>query len=370
MNGSSLLRTFSVARKELLHILRDPQTLFFTLFVPVMELFMLGYAIDTNVRDVKTVVVDYAGTQESQRLLEQFENTGDFKIVRMVHSDREASRMIVAGIARVGLVIPEDYSRQLAAGDTAEILVLVDGTESSIAGEAVNVSNAIALRESLLRVLGEKPLPVMAKPRILFNPDTRSANFFIPGLMVVMCQMMSTMLSANAIVREKELGTLEQLYMTPVRRGELILGKMTPYVFLTTFEFCFIAFLMWLVFQVPIHGYFTTLLMIMLPFVLTNLGFGLWISSRASTREAAGQMAMGTFLPSIFLSGYVFPIDSMPVPLPFVAYFFHTTWMIDASRSVILRGGGWNELWQHASVLWGMAALALLVGSLQLQKRL
>jgi ABC-2 type transport system permease protein len=145
---------------------------------------------------------------------------------------------------------------------------------------------------------------------------------------------------------------------------------MTPYVFLTTFEFCFIAFLMWLVFQVPIHGYFTTLLLIMLPFSLTNLGFGLWISSRASTREAAGQMAMGTFLPSIFLSGYVFPIDSMPWPLPFVAYFFHTTWMIDASRSVILRGGGWNELWQHAAVLWTMAGLALLIGSLQLQKRL
>jgi ABC-2 type transport system permease protein len=370
MNGSSLLRTFSVARKELLHILRDPQTLFFTLFVPVMELFMLGYAIDTNVRDVKTVVVDYSGTQESRRLLQQFENTGDFLIVRRAFSDTEASQMIVAGIARVGIVIPEDFSRKLTAGETAEILILVDGTESSIAGEAVNVGNAIALRESLFRVLGEQPLPIETKPRILFNPDTRSANFFIPGLMVVMCQMMSTMLSANAIVREKELGTLEQLYMTPVRRMELILGKMTPYVFLTLAEFCFIAFLMWLVFQVPIRGRFITLMAIMVPFILTNLGFGLWISSRAATREAAGQVALGTILPSIFLSGYVFPIDSMPWPLPTVAYFFHTTWMIDAARSVILRGGGWNELWQHAAVLWGMAALALVIGSLQLQKRL
>jgi ABC-2 type transport system permease protein len=178
------------------------------------------------------------------------------------------------------------------------------------------------------------------------------------------------MLSANAIVREKELGTLEQLYMTPVRRMELILGKMTPYVFLTLAEFCFIAFLMWLVFQVPIRGRFITLMAIMVPFILTNLGFGLWISSRAATREAAGQVALGTILPSIFLSGYVFPIDSMPWPLPTVAYFFHTTWMIDAARSVILRGGGWNELWQHAAVLWGMAALALVIGSLQLQKRL
>src|SRR5262245_42306104 len=179
MNGSALLRTFSVARKELLHILRDPQTLFFTLFVPVMELFMLGYAINTNVRDVKTVVVDHAGTQESRRLLEEFENSKDFLIVNKALYDREASQMIVAGKARVGIIIPEDYSRHLESGETATILVLVDGTESSIAGEAVNVSNAITLRESLLRIIGDRPLPVEARPRILFNPDTRSANFFI-----------------------------------------------------------------------------------------------------------------------------------------------------------------------------------------------
>jgi hypothetical protein len=128
--------------------------------------------------------------------------------------------------------------------------------------------------------------------------------------------MMATMLSANAIVREKELGTLEQLFMTPVRRSELILGKMGPYIVLTTLEFCFIAFLMWLIFRVPIRGHFITLLMIVLPFVLTMLGAGLWISTKASTREAAGQLAMGTFLPSVFLSGYVFPLDSMPWPLP------------------------------------------------------
>src|SRR5207253_689260 len=243
-SGSSLLRTFSVARKELLHILRDPQTLFFTIFVPVLELFMLGYAIDTNVRNVRTVIVDYAGTQESRQLIEKFEKSQDFRVVRQVWNDQDASELIVAGKARIGIVIPEDYSRRLEAGETAQVLVLVDGTESSIAAEAVNVSSAITLRESLVRILGNRQLPIEARPRILFNPDTRSANFFIPGLMVVMCQMMSTMLSANAIVREKELGTLEQLYMTPVGRGELILGKMSPYIVLTIFEFCFIAFLM------------------------------------------------------------------------------------------------------------------------------
>jgi ABC-2 type transport system permease protein len=370
MTANSLRRTSSVARKELLHILRDPQTLFFTIFVPVMELFMLGYAIDTNVRNVRTVIVDRAGTQESRQLIEKFENSHDFRVVARALTDSEASQMIVAGIARVAIIIPENYSRRLEGGQTAQVLVLVDGTESSIAAAAVNDSNAISLRESLERSLGGRQLPVEARPRVLFNPDTRSANFFIPGLMVVMCQMMSTMLSANAIVREKELGTLEQLYMTPVGRSELIIGKMTPYIFLTTAEFCFIAFLMWLIFSVPIHGSFLLLLAITFPFFLANLGMGLWISTKAATREAAGQIAMGTILPSIFLSGYVFPLDSMPWPLRPVANAIPTTWMIDASRSVILRGGGWNELWQHTAVLSAMGVGALIFGSLQVKKRL
>src|SRR5438105_4759042 len=363
-------RLASVARKEFLHILRDPMTLFFTLFIPIIELFMLGYAIDTNVRHVATVVFDQADTQESRALLREFTNSEDFTIKDYVYSDGALRDAIVAGRAHVGIKIPEDFSRRIQAGMTAQILILVDGSESSVAAEAVNVGNAIALKESLAIVLGDKPLPVEPRPQILFNPDTRSANFFIPGLMVVMCQMMSTMLSANAIVREKELGTLEQLFMTPVRRGELILGKMTPYIVLTMFEFCFIAFLMWTIFQVPIHGVFLTLLVVSFPFFLANLGVGLWISTKASSREAAGQIALGTLLPSIFLSGYVFPIDSMPVLLKPLAFCFHTTWMIDASRSVILRGGGWHELWHHAIVLSCMALAALVFGAMQVKKRL
>src|SRR5262249_43170049 len=146
----------------------------------------------------------------------------------------------------------------------------------------VNVSNALALQESLDRALGGRALPVEARPRVLFNPDTRSPDFFIPGLMVIVCQMMATMLAATAIVREKENGTLEQLFMTPVQRGELILGKMLPYVVLTVGEFCVIAGLMHTLFGVPIHGSFLTLLGLALPFVLTMLGVGLWISTRAS----------------------------------------------------------------------------------------
>ena len=366
----SMRRLTSVARKEFLHILRDPMTLFFTLFIPICEMFMLGYAINTNVRHVRTVVMDLSGTQESRELLRQFENSEDIAIVGRVYSDEEMSGLIVAGKVRVGIKIPEDYSRRILAGETAQVLILVDGSESSVAGEIVNVGNAIALRQSLGVVLNGRLPPVEARPRVLFNPDTRSANFFIPGLLVVMCQMMAVMLSATSIVREKENGTLEQLFMTPVRAGELILGKLLPYLILTFIEFCCIAFLMRTVFQVPIHGYFTTLLGIAFPFVLAMLGLGLWVSTKASTRDAAMQVSMGTVIPSIFLSGYVFPLDSMPKFFYIVAQFIPTTWMIDAARGVILRGAGWEELRVHSAVLWGMAVIMFIFSTMKFRKQL
>lgn len=367
--AASFLRTTSIARKEVLHIARDPGTLFFALFIPVVELFLLGYAIDTNVRHIRTLVLDQARTQESRELLRGFVNSEDFAIIGEVDDDAALFEAIVAGRARIGIKIPEDYSRRLESGQTAQLLVLVDGSESSVAGEAVNVSNAIALRESLTRLLGSQPLPIEARPRVLFNPDTRSANFFIPGLMVVLSQMMAVMLSAGAIVREKEKGTLEQLFMTPVRPGELILGKLAPYLGLTLLEFCGIALLMNVGFGVPIHGPFGVLLVLMTPFSLAMLGLGLWISTHASTHDAARQMSMGTVLPSVFLSGYIFPIDSMPWAFRQAAQLIPTTWMIDATRGVILRGAGWADMRFHALVLWGMAACILTFSVMRFRKQ-
>ena len=331
---------------------------------------MLGYAINTNVRFISTVVLNECQTEESKRLLRAFENSQDFRIVKYVFTEDEMNWMIRAGKAKVAIKIPEDFSRQLELKRSAQILILVDGSESSVAGEALNVSNALALQETFKQFAVETGFAVDARPRILFNPDTRSANFFIPGLMVVMCQMMAIMLSANAIVREKEKGTLEQLFMTPVKAGELIFGKLIPYLVLTFIEFVTILFLMWSVFQVPIAGYVVTLLTLTLPFTFAFLGLGLYISTRVDTREAAGQMAMGTMMPSIFLSGYVFPLDSMPLFFYYVAQIFPTTWLIDAARGVILRGAGWPELWFHAVILWAMGVAAFGLSMLKFQKRL
>src|SRR5262249_48736329 len=250
---------------------------------------------------------------------------------------------------------------------------LVDGTVSSVAAQAIATGNAVALRDSLEKVLGASPamqvLPVEARPRVLFNPDMRSASFFVPGLMVVLCQMMAVTLSANAIVREKEKGTLEQLFMTPVRPFELLLGKLAPYLVLTFMEFCGIALLARVVFAVPMNGPFWTLLALAVPFVLTMLAWGLWVATKGETRDAAVQTAVASMMPCIFLSGYVFPLDSMPAFFWWLAQLIPTTWLIDAARGVILRGASWPELWLHAVVLWGMALAILVNSTLKFRKR-
>ena len=365
--SSSRKRVVSVAVKEFRHIVRDPTTLVLTLFIPFGQMLMLGYAVNTNIRNVRTVVFDQARSQESRSLVREFVNSGDFLIVEEVFTDEALSGAIVAGRARAGIKIHEDFSRRLEAGQTAQVLILVDGSESSVASEVVNVGNAIALRESLKRAV--QGMTVEMYPRVLFNPDTRSANFLLPGLLVIVCQVMAVTLSSLSIVREKETGTLEQLFMTPVGSSELILGKMFPYLVITFLEFYFITMLMVLVFRVPIHGAFLTLLGLATPFVLSMLGLGLWISTVVGTRDAATQVSAGTLIPSIFLSGYVFPLDSMSPFFRFVAQLIPTTWMIDAARGVILRGAGWSDLRVHVLVLWVMALASLLLTIFRFRKQ-
>jgi ABC-2 type transport system permease protein len=365
----ALRRTASVARKEFLHMVRDPGTLFFALAIPVIQLFTLGFAIDTNVRHVRTVVYDACRTQESRALLAAFENSDHFDVVEQVDRDDDLSERIVAGTAHVGIKVPEDYSRRLAAGETAHVLVLVDGSESSVASTALGASSGVALQESLKRTHTDRPLPIEVRSRVLFNPDTRTANFFLPGLLVVLCQMTASMLTANALVREKEVGTLEQLFMTPVRPGELMVGKLSPYLVLAMAQFLTIAALMRVVFGVPVAGSFLTLLAINVPFVLASLGVGLLISARSNTREEATQKVMGSVLPCVFLSGYVFPTESMPAVARLISNLLPTTWTIDASRGVILRGAGWAELWVNAAVLWGMAVVLLSLAAVSFKKR-
>ncbi|MBI5368043.1 MAG: ABC transporter permease [Planctomycetes bacterium] len=354
-------RAWAIMQKEIIHIRRDKGALFFTLFIPVLQLLMLGYAVDTNVRHTPTVVFDQCRTQESRALIRRFESTTDFDVLREVNSDAELEACLVAATARVGIKIPEGYSRDLLGGRTAQVQLLVDGSESNVAAQANNVGNAIALRESLERLGTEAVLPVESRPRVLFNPDLKSPRFFIPGLIAILIQAMTVSLTSLSVVRELEKGTLEQLYMTPVRGWDLVIGKILPYAGLALFEMLAIIALMVFLFQVPIHGNFWTLVALFLPYIFCLLSVGLWISTRARTQAAALQMTFGTIIPSIFLSGYVFPRNTMPLFFRWLSCLVPATWMVDAARGVILRGAGWASLWVNGLVLTALCFGVMIV---------
>lgn len=370
--GNPFSGLIPVLRKEAIHIMRDPGALFFTVVLPMIQLFLIGYAINTNVRDIPTVVYDAAKTQESRRLLNRFVNSDDISIVSYVNSEEELNREVIAGRARVGIKIPPDYSRRLLAGESASYLVLVDGSESSVAGAALNVTNAVALRESLERSIsgsGKTALPIEARPKILFNPDSRSANYLIPGMIAVLMQMMTVLMTAISIVRERERGTLEQLYMTPVKPLGLMVGKIVPYAVVAYVEVSILLVFMRVAFGVPIKGNVFLLLLLVTPFILTMLGFGTLVSTKARTYQEATQMAFGTMMPSIFLSGYIFPLENMPIFFQYVSQIIPTTYLIQIFRGVILRGAEFQDLWKQGLVLTIMAMFMITVSAARFRKK-
>jgi ABC-2 type transport system permease protein len=358
-----------ICRKEFLHIVRDPGTLFFALAIPMLQLFLFGFAVDTNIRQVATVVFDESRTQDSRQLLASLANSDVFQIKSYASTKEEMYEAIRAGKARVGIRIPYDYARHLQDGSTATVLVLVDGSDSNVAGQAVSTSTGVALQESLARVLPNGKMPIEVRPSVLYNPATRSANFFIPGLIAILLQVMTILLIALSLVREREHGTLEQLTMTPVAPLGLMVGKMIPYGVLSFLELCLILGVMRVVFQVPIHGNVLVLLVMSVPFLLTVLGLGLVISTKAQTQAEAFQLAMGTILPSIFLSGYIFLIENMPPIFQGIARLIPATYYIRILRGIILRGAGIRELWGDATVLAVMGCAAVLLAALQFVKR-
>lgn len=360
----------AVLYKEALQIRRDRMALFFALVIPLFQMVLLGFGIDTNVRQVRTVVLDENRRVESRELIDRMRNTDTFRVVGFVGSDRELSEAIVGGRAQVGVKIPWDYSDQLVKRGTAQVLVLIDGSDSSVAGQVINVTTAIGLDESLRRVLGNRQsLPVEMRPQLLFNPASRSPNFFLPGLMSVLLLNVTTFLTAFAIVREKEKGTLEQLFVTPVKPFGLMFGKILPYLGIGFGELCLILLLMVAAFRVPIHGDVILLLVLSIPYLFVCLAIGLLVSSKANSQSEAMQLSFLTFLPSIFFSGYIFPRDTMPLPFYIVSYFVPASYFINITRGIILRGAGIRHLWLDALVLLAMGCALIVLAARRFRKK-
>ena len=360
----------AVFYKEVLHVRRDPATLFFSLVIPLLQMTVLGFGIDTNIRQINTVVYNADGHRESRELIDRLKNSDTFRVIRYVQNDQDLNNDIIAGRARVGIKVPVDYSDRLLHKMSAQVLVLIDGSDSSVAGQAINVTTAIGLDESLRRVLQNRTsFAVDMRPKVLFNPDSRSPNFFLPGLTAVLLLNVTTFLTAFSIVREKERGTLEQLFVTPVRPLGLLLGKLLPYLVIGFAELCLILIFMRFVFQVPMHGNVVLLAFLSLPYLFVSLSFGILVSSKANSQAEAMQLTFLTFLPSIFFSGYIFPRETMPLFFYLISYLVPASYYINITRGIILRGAGITHLWIDGLALFAMGTFLLVIAARRFQNK-
>ncbi|MGE5193763.1 MAG: ABC transporter permease [Deltaproteobacteria bacterium] len=370
--------------KEFSHIRREPATIFFMLVVPVLQTIIFGYAIVTEIEDIPTVVYDLDGRREARELVEAFRNTRTFEILERVYDEESFRRAISSGRVKVGVRIPPDYTERLIRGEQVQVQVLIDGSDSQIATTALNATNllgiakskqlALGLAESLPVVPARDPtgraaIPVEMRPRLLYNPDLDSSHFFVPGLVGIIMQLVTLFLTSFAIVRERELGTLEQLFVTPVGRLGLLLGKLVPYAIIGFLEMLIVLAVMVAVFGVPINGDLGLLLALSMLFLVCALGLGLLVSTLANTQLQAMQFAFLAMLPSVLLSGFMFPRNEMPGPIYLASFAIPVTYFIEILRGIVLRDADFLDLVPQVTGLAASSAVILVLAVSRFRKQ-
>ena len=350
-----------MVRKEFIQLRRDPGTLGMILGVPAMQLLLFGFAVRTEVRHLATVVLDESRTPESRLLIETITQTQNFDIIGLVADRTAIEHAIGGGRARAALIIPPDFSRQLKRGEPGSAQIIVDAANplasSAAIGGAALVANVLPSR------LGAGPSatgpPIDLRVRPWYNPAGESSTFVIPGLVAVMLMMTFLVVMAGAIVREREAGTLEQLVVTPISKSALLLGKVIPFVIIAYLQMTNVLVLGRVVFNVPIRGSLVLLYALAGLFILAVLGIGLMISTFARSQASAQQLALGLVMPSILLSGFIFPREAMPVIAQWIGGLLPITYFLEIVRGILLKGTGMDELWQPTLALAAFAAVTL-----------
>lgn len=363
----------AILLKEFIVVLRDPMTLFFMLFPPLIEMIAFGYALDNDVKHMTTIVLNEDRSVESRQLLDTFVNTQTFRVVGEAQSVDELASTIRRGKAYVGIHIPPEFTRRLHAGQTATIEVLIDGSNSTTALQALNTSMGVSLRQSVALLLGEagrKDIPIEVRPQMLYNPAMRSPNFFIPGVIGVVLQIATTFATAMSVVREKERGTLEQLLVSPLSRWGLMLGKLLPYLCIGMAMATFLFLLMRYLFHVPIVGSILSLAGATLLYIFALLSLGLLVSTRAQNQMQALQMTMTLIMPTVFFSGFIFPRETMPTVFYAISTILPTTYYIELLRAIILRGASLHDFGNHLLVLSCMGAVLFGLCALRFKKQI
>lgn len=359
--------------KEFIVVLRDPMTLFFMLFPPLIEMIAFGYALDNDVKHMAMAVFNEDKTVESRELIERFVNTQTFRVVREVGSAEALASEIRKGSAYVGLQIPPHFTRELQAGRTAQAQMLIDGSNSTTALQALNTGLSVALLQStnsLLAESGRRTMPIEVRPQMLYNPTMRSPNFFVPGVIGVVLQIGTTFATAMAVVRERERGTLEQLLVSPLSSWGLMLGKLVPYLCIGMTMAVLLFSIMRFLFFVPIAGSVLSMMLATLIYVFALLSLGLLVATKAENQMQALQMSMTFIMPSVFFSGFIFPRETMPWIFYAIGSLLPTTYFISLMRGIILRGASLFEYAPNLIILTLMAVALFAVCALRFQKKI
>jgi ABC-2 type transport system permease protein len=374
-----LSRTWAIAKKEFFHIYRDPRSLALVILMPAILMLLFGYAVTLDVKKVPMAVLDRDRSQESLSFIHRFSASPYFNLRRFVRDEKEMKRLIDKGSVKMGLVLPWDFSKTIKAGKKVPIQVLLDGTDSNAANIILSYVQTIARQytqeKTSLKVdrMGRirLDLPVEGRTRVWFNEDLESKNYFVPGLVAVIISIIGVLLTGQVIVREWEKGTMELLISTPVRKGELIVGKLFPYFFLGLLDLCLAVVMGEWVFQVPFRGSLTLLFLLSSIYIVVALGLGLTISTVARTQLLANQMAMVIgFLPTFLLSGFTFVIANMPIWLQIITYGIAPRYYVTMVKEIFLKGADFSFLWTETLVLIGMGLAGLWVATRSFKKEL
>ena len=344
------LRLQSLIRKEFIQIVRDPRTLGLTLVYPLFMLFALGFAFTDNVSSISVAVLDQDQSSQSRALLTAYRVSDYFTLDHIVANEDEITRLIESNKVPAAIIIPPDYGKELVAGRLAQVGFVIDGSNPNTAATTLSAATKIgqlhATRIVAERTMRSRPtqLPIDVRTQIWFNPDMITTHFMIPALIGMILQFLLTFLTAISIVRERERGTMEQLIVTPIRSWELMTGKLIPYALIAFFATVEILVIGILVFHVPINGSLALLLVLSSLFLVAILGLGLLISTMANTQGEAMLTAMFFLLPAVFLSGFMFPLDTMPIVLQIVSYAIPLRYFLVITRGIMLKGSNAHVL--------------------------
>ena len=374
-----LNRTWAIARKELIHIRRDPISLLQVILLPVVLLLLYGYALTFDIKNVTIAVYDQERSQLSEDFINRFRGTDYFRLVKFTQNYEELKRLILERTVQVGLMLPYDFSWQYQTGKTAKGQALVDGTDSNTANIVLGYIQAVtaAYNQKLLeqRVItkgpGRNEMPVDAQTRFWFNEDLESRNYIVPGLIAVIMTVVGALLTSLTVVRELERGSMEGLMATPLKRTELLLGKLGPYFIIGMFDMAVVLAMGKFLFQVPLRGSPLLLIALAAIFLIATLGQGLLISVSSENQLQAFQMAMlTTFLPAFLLSGFVFSIYLMPLPLQIASYIVPARYLVTISKGIYLKGLGLRYLWPSALMLAGAATFFVVMSIKKFVKKI